>query len=199
MKYMRKDISITLIILAIIIIISIITILVFNLNNKNKISMVNNEINVTTNNVENIINEVVTKVSAANEIKISPNAQITYFKLYKDCGHVVKTKEKVSENMVNLNKSEMENLYSDWQINKFTNNEIELYKEYEGNCNEHYLVKEENEFITIYNIENSGELSLKEQTEISTKYLSTSDVKELKDGVKLYGKENLNAYIENFE
>ena len=199
MKYMRKDISITLIILAIIIIISIITILVFNLNNKNKISMVNNEINVTTNNVENIINEVVTKVSAANEIKISPNAQITYFKLYKDCGHVVKTKEKVSENMVNLNKSEMENLYSDWQINKFTNNEIELYKEYEGNCNEHYLVKEENEFITIYNIENSGELSLKEQTEISTKYLSTSDVKELKDGVKLYGKETLNAYIENFE
>ena len=199
MKYMRKDISITLIILAIIIIISIITILVFNLNNKNKISMVNNEINVTTNNVENIINEVVTKVSAANEIKISPNAQITYFKLYKDCGHVVKTKEKVSENMVNLNKSEMENLYSDWQINKFTNNEIELYKEYAGNCNEHYLVKEENEFITIYNIENSGELSLKEQTEISTKYLSTSDVKELKDGVKLYGKENLNAYIENFE
>ena len=38
-----------------------------------------------------------------------------------------------------------------------------------------------------------------EKTEIAVKYLSLEDINELENGVVLYGKENLNSYIENFE
>ena len=135
----------------------------------------------------------------SQEIKISPNAIIVFSKFYSGCGHTVKSKENVSINMVNMSESEFCNLYSDWKINKFTSEEIELSKNFDGNCDEHFLVKSNNEYIEIYTIHDDNSLELYKKTDIAVKYLTDDDIAELKEGITIYGRNNLNAYIESFE
>lgn len=185
------------------VIIAITTVIIYNLKSskvESKQEMLGNikkeeSINKTyENEVENTI-----YTSTNAEEKISPNALIIFEKYYKDCKHTIIKRENVESSMVNMTKEKFEKLYSDWKIVKFSNNEIELYKEFEGECGEHYLVKEKDGFISIYKIGSNGDEILLKDTEISTQYLPDIDVKKLKEGVKLTGKEELNSYIENFE
>lgn len=195
---MKKSTSIIIMIVLIAIILTLLSILLYNLNKKTDIGWQNTEITNITPSTENIVVEKTVKTNA-EEIKISPNTTITFLKCYKKCGHTVKTKEIVTENMVNLTQEDFSKLYSDWQINKFTNSEIELYKEFDGSCGEHYLVKSLNGFIAIYTIKGDNSIELNETTDIAVKYLALEDMNELENGIILYGKENLNSYIENFE
>lgn len=195
---MNKKTSVVIMIGLIAIIAILLVILLFNLNKKTTIG---NENIVTINTYENPANLLTDRIvkTSSEETTVSPNASITFFKYYKLCNHTVKVKETVSEEMVNLTKTELENLYSNWKIDKFTNDEIELYKEFNENCGEHYLVKSLDGYVTIYNLHEDNSTELKEQTDIAVKYLALEDMNELENGIILYGKENLNAYIENFE
>ena len=97
-------------------------------------------------------------------------------------------------------RNEFSKLYSDWEIKNFSNTDVELYKDFSGNCGEHFVVKSSSDgFVEIYRIKDDGTYELHETTEIAIKYLSDDDRKDLENGVILYGKENLNSYIENFE
>ena len=53
--------------------------------------------------------------------------------------------------------------------------------------------------MSIYKINSDDSQNLLEKTDIAVKYLSPDDISELEAGVTLYGKEDLNAFIENFE
>ena len=163
-----------------------------NVDNKTDIQMVQ-----TSENYEVISGNIT--LTNSQEIKISPNAIIVFSKFYSGCGHTVKSKENVSINMVNMSESEFCNLYSDWKINKFTSEEIELSKNFDGNCDEHFLVKSNNEYIEIYTIHDDNSLGLYKKTDIAVKYLTDDDIAELKEGITIYGRNNLNAYIESFE
>jgi len=101
--------------------------------------------------------------------------------------------------MVNKNKEEIEKLYPDYNIEKFSNNEIILEKEEEGQCNEHYIIKDESSNIIIYRVLNDGTEEVYQNTGISTEYLPETDRINLKSGVKVFGIENLNSIIEDFE
>ena len=74
-----------------------------------------------------------------------------------------------------------------------------MIKEEEGFCNEHYILKEEQGVIAVYKVDKQGEETLYETTGISVEYLTESDKLELKDGIKVYGKEELNSMLENYE
>ena len=145
---------------------------------------------------ENKINEI--EVSEI-ETKISPNAKLIIKKYYKECGHTAEEIKTVTNDMVNKNKEEMEKLYPDYNIEKFLNNEIILKKEEEGQCNEHYIIKDENSNIIIYRVLNDGAEEVYQNTGISTEYLPETDRINLKAGVKVFGIENLNSIIEDFE
>lgn len=173
-----------------------------NKKNKEKISsenVSNNQIYSSSENSEFNNSVEIVRTTNSSSVTISPNATITFCKNYSQCGHTIKTKEQVSNDMVNLTQTEFHNLYSDWNIDKFTSLSIELSKDFSGYCGEHYLVKTEDDLIVIYNIESTGELSLKERTDIASKYLTPTDISNLENGVIIYGKNNLNAYIEDFE
>ena len=167
-----------------------------NTNEKAEVFDSVNENKIVTNNV------VVERTSIETnfeEEKITPNTLIVYDKYYKECGHTVREKDNSTDTMVNLNKEELRGLYSDWEIKQFGSNEVVLYKEFAGECGQHYLLKENDGFVAIYRIESDGNFKLIEQTEISTQYLPSVDINRLKEGIKLNGKEELNAYIEDFE
>lgn len=195
---MNKKTIIIMILAVIFIILVLLGILLYNLNKQTAFGNEQNNIDIVKI-AENIHFENTMKTNS-EEIKISPNATITFFKHYKTCGHTIKSKEFASDDMVNISQDEFFSLYSDWKINKFTSKEIELYKEFEGSCGEHYLVKSVDGFISIFNIKGeTSETELLRTTDISVKYLANEDVNELENGIILYGKDNLNAYIENFE
>ena len=147
-------------------------------------------------NEEDKINEI---EASEIETKISPNAKLIIKKYYKECGHTAEEIKTVTNDMVNKNKEEMEKSYPDYNIERFLNNEIILKKEEEGQCNEHYIIKDENSNIIIYRVLNDGAEEVYQNTGISTEYLPETDRINLKSGVKVFGIENLNSIIEDFE
>lgn len=185
---------------SVIFIIIIISLLLFNLN-KNSGGSLSSQNVYNYDVVRTSINDINLDTIKANssEIKISPNCIITFFKTYKGCGHTIKEKTFTDSDMVNLTLDDFKNLYSDWQINKFTSSDIELAKDFNGSCNEHFLVRSNDGYVCIYTIKDDNSIELKEKTDIAVKYLSLVDMNELENGVTLFGKDNLNSYIENFE
>ena len=136
--------------------------------------------------------------STINE-KISPNATLVIKKHYKECGHTTKDYAEIPEELVNMNEEDTkENLFG-WEIKGFSPDEIVIYKDVAGICNEHYVLKEKDGNIVIYVLDANEKETLSETTEISTEYLTENDLQELKRGIKAIGKEELNSILENYE
>ena len=148
------------------------------------------------NEIENDIDEI--KVSET-ETKVSPNAELVIKKYYKECGHTTEEKRNVANDMVNKTQEEIEKLYPDYKVESFFNNKIVLIKEEEGQCDEHYIVRDENSNIMIYKILSDGKEEIYQNTGISTEYLPETAKISLRDGIKVFGRENLNSIIEDFE
>ena len=192
---MNKKFIIALILIIIASIITTFAVIIYNLKSVQNIGYANE----ITQNLQ-AVPQYTTVPTSYDEVKLSPNAILTFLKHYDGCGHTLKEKENISTEMANITRNEFYKLYSDWEIKNFTNTDVELYKNFSGNCGEHFVVKSSLDgFVEVYKIKDDGTYELHEATEIATKYLSNDDRKELENGVILYGKENLNSYIENFE
>ena len=75
-----------------------------------------------------------------------------------------------------------------------------MYKEENGFCNEHYLLIEKNGYIEVYFLDEKGEMKFMTNiVDIATELLPEKDREELKTGIKVYGKKELNKKIEDFE
>jgi len=145
----------------------------------------NNEISVTQTSVE--------------EEKTTPNTLIIYKTYYTKCMHYIQRYEDIDVSLVNLTQKELKEKTKGWSIEKFSAAEIELTKEEEGFCNEHYKLKLENNVIVIYKIDENGNETEYKQTEITSEYLTNEDILKLNTGIVVYGKENLTNTIEDYE
>lgn len=154
------------------------------ISNTKELEMQNNNV-ITTGNYE--------------EETVAPNAKLIMKQLYKQCGHIVQEECIAPESVVNMKKADVEKYYSDWQVEEFSTKNLQIYKENNGICNEHYIVKSNNGYIEIYSKGNNGEERLFSTTEILTKYLPKEDQNELKNGVNIVGKSNLSSFLEDFE
>ena len=134
------------------------------------------------------------------EYTTTPNTKIIERILYKECNHLIENEETISKNLINKNESEIQDEYSDWIIQRFTPNEVILYKEKDDFCNEHYLVKDiEGEIIVFGLDKNDKEREVIRETGIQTKYLSDTDISNLKNGIKVFSNKELNTIIEDYE
>ena len=187
----------------IIIIVSIITaVVIYNGEDEEqaKVSIKNIEEN-TTNTLNNTINSDNQNVIETNvkKVRISPNAFITFKETYEGCGHTKVDFVEVPEDFVNLSKEELKDKYSDWNIEKFTDTDIILSKDFEGSCDEHFIVKDVDGIVTAFKIKEDGTEEEYEITDIATEYLTDTDKIEMKNGIRVNGKQNLNQLIEDYE
>ena len=157
---------------------------------------------------ENIVNNTINKVEIVNEGTIStnveeevvlPNTTLIMEQTFSKCGHTEKEQYKVPIAIVNMTKEEVENYYTDWNVTSFSKKEIIISKEVDGVCSEHYIVKENNGHISIYNIDENNAEHFVKNTEILTKYLPEEDQESLKNGIKIIGKKDLSIFLEDFE
>lgn len=159
-----------------------------NLWKTNNPSMTYRKNNITDNTIETL----------AKTEKVSPNATFVLKKYYNECGHFKINYSELPKEIINLTKEEVEKLYSDWNLEKFSSNEIVLSKEFEENCDEHFILKLGEDNIEVYKDLNSGE-ELYKSTNISKDYLTSMDIEKLEEGIYVYGTCNLNSAIEDFE
>lgn len=130
---------------------------------------------------------------------VSPNAEVTMTELFKKCGHTVVTKEIVPREIVNLDIEKVKEYYKDWNVDEFNSNEIKISRTNKGICNEHYVLRESDGFISI-NVKNDiGEYIFKGRTDISVQYLPEEDLRKFEQGIEVIGRDNLNKFLEDFE
>ena len=135
----------------------------------------------------------------SSEQKVSPNAIIIAKRHYAKFGHTTKEYLPVTEDMVNLSKSDIEELYKDWKLEGFSSTEIVVSKEEQGICKEHYVLREEDERIVVYTIDENNNEKIFERTGIITKYLPEADKINIENGIFVNGKEALNCLLEDYE
>lgn len=169
-------------------------------NNKAKIEVQNVAVENTINEVENVTENNTNMVETnANEERISPNAFITFKQTYKKCGHTTSEFVEVPQEFVNLSENELKERYTDWTVEKFTDTDIILSKEVEGDCNEHYVVRDVDGTVTVFHILDDGTEEEYMITDIATEYLTDTDKIEMGKGIEINGKQNLNQLIEDYE
>lgn len=172
-----------------------------NKNGRNNGKNGNGENNSYYDNNENsndVENSVILKTSSGEE-KTTPNTLIIFESYYSKCGHSKIRSEKIANEYVNKTKEEMQKIYSDWEIRSFSSDRIELFKNENSLCGNHYIVKEENGYVTVYNINKDGQEVLSDITDISTKYLPKDDNDLLKNGIKANSTSQLEQILADFE
>lgn len=191
---MRK---IWIIVLAILLlIIGIVFGIYFYNNNKTQDSNTNNKqlaILKTEDEEQNIVS------TSSIEERTSPNAIILKKQYFIGCDHLIKKQEDIPQELVNKTKEEVQNYFIGWSIDDFSDKEITIYQEKEGICNQHYIIKEHNGVLGIYTLDENGNATLKEDTEIQTKYLPEIDLQRVRQGIEAIGDIALNTVLEDFE
>lgn len=148
---------------------------------------------------ENEVIENETIETSSNEEKTTPNTVLILKKYHTDCGHTISNKATIPDEMVNLTEEEIKEKYSNWELESFSQDEVILTKTLESFCGEHYYLLEENGYINIYIEDENGNKTLKEENIISCEYLPETDRITLRNGIMVYGTEELNKILEDYE
>lgn len=136
---------------------------------------------------------------AVQDTKTTPNTTLILKKYYTDCGHTISNSATIPEEMVNLTEEEIKEKYPNWEVEEFSKEEIILSRTLESFCGEHYFVTEENGYISIYTVDESENKALKETGKLSSEYLPETDRINLRNGIMVYGTEELNKLLEDYE
>ena len=147
---------------------------------------------------EQMANQNTTAVSSTEE-KVAANAILILKKYYTKCDHTINEYVELPKELVNLTKKQVQEKYSDWEVIGFEKGKITLYKEFDDVCGEHFKLKIEDGKVVVYTVNNDGTETLYEKTNISSEYLTETDLLNMQDGLEIYGKEELNQVIEDFE
>lgn len=137
--------------------------------------------------------------NASDEEKLSPKAVIVFEKYYRNCEHTVSRYEEIDKSLVNCTKNDIEKKYTSWKVKDFAKDKVVLYQEVDGECNEHYMLKNVDGKINIYKLDENGNESLLDETDIATEYLTETDMIDMDNGLIVYGRESLNKLLEDFE
>lgn len=181
---------------------------IYNKNKNSQNNIIVNEINMVSEKVADECTEEYEEMEKqakldietnSSEEKISPNCLITLKRYYNECEHTINEYIDVPNDLVNGTREDLEKEFPNWEIQKFSSNEIILYKEFDSNCGQHFILRNDNGKISIYKINENNEEEIYEKTEISVEYLTESDKVEIQNGLRVNGIEELNQLIEDFE
>ena len=179
-------------------------IITMNIVKENKLQNTKKEVKISEK-IEDECTEEYTKETKIEEVvatkeKVSANSQLILKKYFKQCDHTINEYVEMPQELVNLTKEEVQNKYNDWKVIGFEPNKVTLYKEFDDMCGEHFKLRVEEGKIVIYQLDKEGNESIYEKTNISSEYLTKTDLISIENGgLDVYGKEELNKLIEDFE
>ena len=142
-------------------------------------------------------NTLVEETSSEGE-KISPNCSIIFRRYYNDCGHTIEQYSSIPTELVNKTEEDLQEQYEGWIIEEFSRNQIILYREFDSECGEHYVLREKDGKIVVY-LKTGDIEEIVEETDIATEFLTETDRIKLQDGIEANGRMELNQLIEDYE
>lgn len=133
---------------------------------------------------------------------VSPNATLLIKKSYSECGHEITESEQINSDYVNLTKEEFEREFlkdnENFIIENFSSKEIVVLEEIDAACNQHYLLRANNGVVVVYKYDRNGVLTVYENTNIGTEYLTDADRLELEKGIEVIGNGELSSRLEDY-
>lgn len=206
---MKKN-WIIILIIAIIIIGIMMGVFIYNKNRKESTqeNVIENKINEISEKVTDECTEELEELNKqakleketnSSEEKISPNCRVTLKRYYNQCRHIINEYVDILPELVNQTKEQLQKEYINWEIKKYSSTEIVLYKEFDSECGQHFVLRNNDGKIAIYIKNANNQEELYEKTEISVDYLTETDKVKIQNGIEVYGKESLNQLIEDFE
>ena len=151
------------------------------------------------NIIENKIRISDTIQTPTSKVKTTPNTLMIFKTYYTKCKHYINSYEDIDASAVNLTQEEIKEKYKGWKIEQFSEEQILLEREEEEYCNEHYKLKLEDGKVYIYIIDSNNNVTKWKDTEITSEFLTEEDILRLKEGITVYGKENLSSVLEDHE
>ena len=142
-------------------------------------------------------NTLVEETSSEGE-KISPNCSIIFRRHYNDCGHTIEQYSSIPTELVNKTEEDLREQYQGWTVEKFSRNQIILFREFDSECGEHYILREKDGKVVVY-LKTGDTEELVEETDIATEFLTETDKIELQNGIEANGRVELNQLIEDYE
>ncbi len=194
---MKKEWILGIIAFILLIISIVLGIYVYNLNKTKDSNMLHSVQLAQIYNQNNSSNEAVS--TSSTEERISPNCTIVEKQYYKDCDHIIRNEIPVENNLINYTKEDLEKKYKGWNVEEFTSNKVTVYKENEGFCPEHYVIRAHNGVLSIYKVDKDGIETLERETEIQTMYLPQEDIEKFEQGMQVVGSSQLLDVLEDFE
>lgn len=162
-----------------------------NQNNSKKIQSSPKEENIDD------VNPIVEDINV-----VTDDIQIVFNTHYKSTGDIVKKEIKLPKEWVGRNFDELKTYlkenYVEWNIRECTKNSVELYQVTDKNPPNCYILKEQNGYIGIFQVNEVGENVLLEQTEIPMSSLSDADLEYIKKGIILKKREEVNQRLEDY-
>lgn len=159
----------------------------------------NKKTSVTQNIYSNNNNNEVSVTTAVEEKKVSPNTDFALKKYYDECSHFDYEEAELPIELVNLTRQEVEDYYADWEVDEFTDDKLVLSKEIDGYCNQHFLIKLDDQNVNIYRLSTLGEFKKYKETDIAKDYLTEEDVESLEEGISVFGEGKLSSVLEDYE
>ncbi len=167
------------------------------------VGLINTSYNVQevkqSKSIEEIYANQTALTTMSEEDKVSPNSSFALKKYYDECSHFDYEEAEIPKELVNLTKQEVEDYYADWEVEKFSENELVLAKEINGYCKEHFLIRLDDENVNVYQLGTLGELKEYKKTDISRDYLPEEDIENLEEGITVFGEGKLSSVLEDFE
>ena len=142
-------------------------------------------------------NTLVEETSSEGE-KISPNCSIIFRRHYNDCGHTIEQYSSIPTELVNKTEEDLQEQYEGWTAETFSRNQIILYREFDSECGEHYVLREKDGKVVVY-LKTGDTEELVEETDIATEFLTETDRIALQNGIEANGRVELNQIIEDYE
>ena len=151
----------------------------------------------------NDINEEIIETNFEEE-KIRYDTLILVENVYNKCNHKENKIIEVSEEIINMKEDEAKGYFENkgYSLLEFSPSEIKLLKEEDKMCMEHFVIKFGNDndsFLSVYKKDDNNELRLYRETDIAKEFLTNIDNENFEEGIDVYGKENVEKVLEDYE
>lgn len=137
-----------------------------------------------------------------SKIKITANTDLVQKIVYTKCGDDEVFRTKPADNLVGLNFSQVQKVYTGWSIDKFDTKEVEMNLKVDSYCREHannMFVGIQDGHVAVFYGKPGPRAIVKEVTKIPISQLSSEDVEELRQGMVVQSREELLRTLEGMQ
>ncbi|WZL78382.1 hypothetical protein QBE55_12840 [Eubacteriales bacterium mix99] len=132
--------------------------------------------------------------------KTGPDSVLVFKRSYTRCRHTLEEETEMDSGNVGKTGKQLKRAFPEWQLAKFTPEEVTFRKSIDGYCPNHYVIKAKEGYLVIYRPEkDTGKLEAVEESNISYRWLSPEMKEQVDKGLAVDSREAVERLMENLE